>query len=192
MAVREALAFRQARHTRIPGQVENKRNLMIAEGLASHTQTALAAPSEADAIARALELLAGAEDGQSFVRTFSYTSGPRMAFCRRRIARLATKNARRRLPGGGSGLSDSRGAVVIPDAGTVYFHAYRMTGQWGALEADSGALISTDGRTRRLPAPVRGDSATIFGDGWTLMVAPGWVIREAPRRGDFEVVRRQR
>jgi hypothetical protein len=31
---------------------------------------------ETDAIARALELLAAAEDGESFVRTFSYTSGP--------------------------------------------------------------------------------------------------------------------
>ena len=48
----------------------------ITEGLASYTQTVLAAPSQADAIARALELLAGAEDGESFVRTFPYTSGP--------------------------------------------------------------------------------------------------------------------
>ena len=30
------------------------------------------------------------------------------------------------MPGGGSGLSDSLGAVVIPDVGTVYFGAYRM------------------------------------------------------------------
>ena len=75
-AVREALAFRQARHTRYPDKVESERALYINEGLASYTQTVLAAPSEADAIARALELLAGAEDGESFVRTFTYTSGP--------------------------------------------------------------------------------------------------------------------
>jgi hypothetical protein len=73
-AVREALAFRQARHTRYPDKVESERALYITEGLASYTQTVLAAPSEADAIARALELLAGAEDGESFVRTFTYTS----------------------------------------------------------------------------------------------------------------------
>ena len=31
---------------------------------------------------------------------------------------------------------------------------------------------------------------TISGDGWTLTVAPGWMIREGPRQGDYEVVRR--
>src|SRR5688572_25028709 len=75
-AVREALAFRQARHTQYPDKVESERALYILEGFASYTQTVLAAESEADAIARALELLAGADGGESFVRTFTYTSGP--------------------------------------------------------------------------------------------------------------------
>lgn len=95
------------------------------------------------------------------------------------------------MPGGGSGLSNSLGAVVIPDVGTIYFHAYRMTGPWGALEADNGVLVSSDGRTRRLLAPVRRDETTISGDGWTLTVAPGWVVREGARRGDYELVRQQ-
>jgi hypothetical protein len=93
------------------------------------------------------------------------------------------------MPGGGRGFSDSHGAVVIPDIGTIYFGEYHQTGEWGALDADKGVLVSTDGRTRRLPAPVRGDSTTISGDGWTLKAAPGWVVREGARRGDFEVVR---
>ncbi len=76
LAVRDALAFRQARHTRYPDKVESERAWDITEGLPSYTQTVLAAPSEADAIARALELLAEAENGESFVRTFPYTSGP--------------------------------------------------------------------------------------------------------------------
>jgi hypothetical protein len=250
-AVREALAFRQARHTRYPDKVESERALDINEGLASYTQTVLAAPSEADAIARALDLLAGAEEGESFVRTFTYTSGPaygllldaaspgwprkmrasddsavllrralgvqpvadveaaaaryggaelRAAEERReqqRQARIA--ELRRRfvdgpvlvMPGGGGGLSNSMGAVVIPGAGTVYFHAYRMSGAWGTLEADKGVLEATDGRSKRLPAPVKGDDATISGDGWTFKAAPGWVIREGARRGDYEVVRQQ-
>jgi hypothetical protein len=248
-AVREALAFRQARHTRYPDYVVSEYFLDINEGLASYTQTVLAAPSETDAIARALELLAGAEDGESFVRTFAYTSGPaygllldaaspgwprRMGVSdepaellmrafgvqpvtdaaaaaaryggaelraaeeqreRQRQARMA--EFRRRfvdgpvlvIPGGGSGFSDSRGAVVIPDVGTIYFGDYRQTGPWGSLEADKGVLVSTDGRTRRLPAPVPGDGTTISGDGWTFKAAPGWVVREGPRRGDYEVVR---
>lgn len=248
LAVGEALAFRQARHTRYPDKVESERALDINEGLASYTQTVLAAPSEADAIARALDLLAGAEEGESFVRTFPYTSGPAYGLLldaaspgwprkvrasdesavllmralevqpavdvaaaaaryggadlraaeeqreQQRQARIA--ELRRQfvdgpvlvMPGGGRGMSDSRGAVVIPDAGTVYFHAYRMSGPWGTLEADKGVLEASDGRSRRLAAPVRGDDATISGDGWTFKAAAGWVIREGGRRGDYEVV----
>jgi hypothetical protein len=51
-------------------------------------------------------------------------------------------------------------------------------------------LVSTDGHTRRLPAPVRRDETTIVGDGWTLKVAPGWMVREGARQGDYEVVKR--
>jgi hypothetical protein len=248
-AVSEALAFRQARLTRYPDHVVSEYFLDINEGLASYTQTVLAATSSEEANARALELLAGAEAGESFVRTFAYTSGPAYGVLldaaspgwprrmragdepaallmralgiqpvedaaaaalryggaelraaeeqreQQRQARIA--ELRRRfvdgpvllMPGGGSGISDSRGAVVIPDVGTVYFGAYRMTGPWGALEADSGVLVSSDGRSRRLPAPALSDSTTVSGDGWTLRVAPGWVVREGARRGDFEVVR---
>ena len=94
------------------------------------------------------------------------------------------------MPGGGRGFSDSHGAVVIPGVGTVFFGEYHMTGEWGALDGNNGVLVSTDGRTRRLPAPVRADGATISGDGWTFKAAPGWMIREGARRGDFEVVRK--
>ncbi len=93
------------------------------------------------------------------------------------------------MPGGGGGLSDSHGALVIPGVGTVYFGPYRMSGEWGALEADRGVLIAADGRSRRLPAPVRGDGTTSSGDGWSFKAAPGWVVREGARRGDYEVVR---
>jgi hypothetical protein len=80
-AVREALAFRQARHMRYPDKVESERALYITEGLASYTQTVLAAPSEAAAIARALELLAGAEDGESSCARSRTRPGRRMACC---------------------------------------------------------------------------------------------------------------
>ena len=95
------------------------------------------------------------------------------------------------MPCGGSGLSNSLGAVVIPGAGTVYFHSYRMSGACGTLEAEKGVLEVSDGRSRSLPAPVRGDGATISGDGWTFKAAAGWVIREGARRGDYEAVRQQ-
>jgi hypothetical protein len=251
LAVRDALAFRQARHTRFPDMVEPERALDINEGLASYTGIVLAAPSEADAIASALDELAGQESGESYVRTAAYASGPAYGLLldaaspgwtrkirasddpamllmralgvqpvtdaaaaaaryggaelraaeehreQQRQARIA--ELRRRfvegpvlvMPGGGGGFSDSHGAVVIPDAGTIYFGDYHMTGAWGAIDANKGVLLSPDGRTRRLPAPVRRDDTTVDGDGWTVKAAPGWVVREGARRGDYELVRQQ-
>ena len=52
-------------------------------------------------------------------------------------------------------------------------------------------LVASDGGSRRLAAPGRPDGAAIAGDGWTFKAAPGWVVREGARRGDYEVVRKQ-
>jgi hypothetical protein len=93
------------------------------------------------------------------------------------------------IPGRGSAASDSRGAVVIEGVGTVWFGAYRASGNWGVLEAEKGVLVSSDGNWRRVPAPQRRDSVTVSGDGWTFKAASGWVIREGARRGDYEVIR---
>jgi hypothetical protein len=96
------------------------------------------------------------------------------------------------IPGGGSTGSDSRDAVVIPGVGTVYFGAYRSSGSWGTLDAEKGVLVASDGGSRRVSAPVRRDDVTFTGDGWTFKAAPGWVVREGARRGDYEVVWQQR
>jgi hypothetical protein len=78
---------------------------------------------------------------------------------------------------------------VIPGSGTVFFHTYRISGDWGTLEAEKGVLLASDGRSRRVPAPVRRDNVTFSGDGWTFRAKPGWTVREGARRGDYEVVR---
>lgn len=251
LAVRDALAFRQARRLLYPAGVENERAQEITEGLAAYTGTVLAAPSPADAIAGALALLANGEAGESFVRTFAYTSGPAYGLLldtsspgwtrrvrgtddlgalvmravgvqpaadaaasaarydgaelraseeqreQERQERLAELRGRfvdgpvLRIPGGGNGMSNSLGAIVIPDAGTVFFGPFRAAGAWGTLEAEKGVLVATDGSFRRVPAPVRRDDGTFTGDGWTFKAAPGWVVREGARRGDYEVVRQQ-
>ena len=254
LAVRDALAFRQARRLVYPAAVENERAQEITEGLASYTGTVLAAESPADAIVSALDVLARAETTAletSLVRTFAYVSGPAYGLLldasspgwTRRVrgtddlatllmralavqpatdaaasasgyggAELrASEEQRDRerqqrltelrrefvdgpvlvIPGGGSGMSNSRGAAVIPGVGTVYFGPYRASGSWGTLEAEKGVLVATDGTARRVAAPMRRDDGTFAGDGWTFKAAPGWVIREGPRRGDYEVVRQQ-
>ena len=250
-AVRDALAFRQARRALYPAAADSERAVEITEGVAQYTATVLAASSTAEATASALDQLARAEKRESFVRTFAYASGPAYGLLldasspkwrhalrgsddlgmlvmnalavqpasdatvsaagyggaelraaeqqreqprQERIAEL-----RRRfvdgpvlvIPGGGRGMSDSRGAVVIPGSGTVYFGAYRASGEWGTLEADKGVLVASDGGSRRVSAPVRRDAVTVTGDGWTFKAAPAWIVREGARRGDYEVVRRQ-
>ncbi len=251
LAVRDALAFRQARRMRYPASVEDERAQEITEGLAAYTGTVLAAESAADAVVGALDLLANAEAGESFVRTFAYMNGPAYGLLldasspgwtrrvratddlgtlvmhalgvqpatdtaasaaryggaelraseqqreRERQQRLAELRQRfvegpvLLIPGGGSGMSNSRGAVVIPGVGTVYFGPFRASGPWGTLEAEKGVLVASDGRSRRLAAPARPEGGAIAGDGWTFKAAPGWAVREGARRGDYEVVRQQ-
>jgi hypothetical protein len=251
LAIRDALAFRQARRMIYPASVDDERAQEITEGLAAYTGTVLAAPSAAEAIASAVENLTVAETGESFVRTFAYASGPAYGLLldtsspgwTRRVrgtddlatllmgalavqpasdptaaaaryggAEIRGFEAKREqerqgrlaelrqrfvdgpvlvIPGGGSGMSDSRGAVVIPGIGTVYFHTFRSSGDWGTLEAENGVLVASDGRIRRVPGPVRREDGSFAGDGWTFKAAPGWVVREGARRGDYEVVRQQ-
>jgi len=88
-------------------------------------------------------------------------------------------------------MFNSIGAAVIPGVGTVYFGPYRQSGVWGALEAENGVLVASDGGSRWVSAPVRRDDGTVAGDGWTFKAAPGWMVREGARRGDYEVVRQQ-
>jgi len=251
LALRDVLAFRQARHLRFPDYVDAERAYDILEGFASYTQTVLAASSGTAAITRALEVLKDGESGESFVRTFAYVSDPAygllldaaspgwprrvrigddpptllmralaiqpapdVAAAAQRYAGAEIRAAeekrdqqrqdriaelRRKFidgpvlvtPGTGRGMTDSRGAVAIQDVGTIYFGTFSKSGPWGTLEAEKGVLVATDGRTQRVPAPGKIDGATISGDGWTFKAGAGWIIREGPRPGDYQVVQQQ-
>jgi hypothetical protein len=93
------------------------------------------------------------------------------------------------LPGNGAGTFDIRGAIAIPRSGTVYFSTYRIAGDWGSFEASTGVLVSPDRSTRTLPGPFRTEGRTLIGDGWTVTLASGWVVRSGPRPSDSQVVR---
>jgi hypothetical protein len=92
------------------------------------------------------------------------------------------------VPSGGGGTFNAVGATPIPGAGTVYVLPYRQSGQWGTLDASNGVLVGDDG-TRRLPGPVRIAGANITGEGWTVTVATGWIVRSGPRSGDYQIIR---
>jgi hypothetical protein len=79
-----------------------------------------------------------------------------------------------------------RALQPLGDAGTVYPHIH-VSGAFGILEADSGALMSKDGSDLALPA-VGVDLPALRGDGWNLILKPGWTVRPGARAGDFRLV----
>ena len=82
---------------------------------------------------------------------------------------------------------DPNTLVPFPGEGTVYPLGIFEAG-WGKLTVDSlGALVSTDFRLLRIPAPQDATGSTVRGPGWTLELKDGWTLRPGPRPGDWEV-----
>jgi hypothetical protein len=79
------------------------------------------------------------------------------------------------------------GRTAIPGAGIVY-PMFRTSAEWGTLEAAS-VLIPEDRSKVIVPAPASVQGPTVKGDGWTLTLAAGWIIRPGARAGDFQLVR---
>src|SRR5437773_3477233 len=93
------------------------------------------------------------------------------------------------MPAVGRGTSDTHDSVGIPGAGTVYFHNFTQSGQWGRLEANGGVLRSADGATLSVPVTVPLEGAALQGDGWRVTLNAGWVVQPAARPGSFTIVR---
>jgi hypothetical protein len=91
------------------------------------------------------------------------------------------------LPRGRGASFGSAGITVVPGEGTVY-PSYRTKADWGTLEASS-VLVDMDRGKLTVPAPAAVEGKALKGDGWTLAIADGWVIRLGPRAGDFQLVR---
>jgi hypothetical protein len=90
------------------------------------------------------------------------------------------------LPNAGGSFSSS-GITPIPGIGTV-FPEVHVTAEWGVLQA--AQVLRPDDRSNiTIPAPVSVQGPTLEGDGWTLKIAPGWVVRAGNRPGDFQLVR---
>jgi hypothetical protein len=85
---------------------------------------------------------------------------------------------------------NNTGATSIPAVGIVFME-YRSTPAWGSLTATGGVLVPTSGGVLHLTTPFQTNGSTLSGDGWSITLAPGWIVREGARRGDYEVVRQQ-
>jgi hypothetical protein len=93
------------------------------------------------------------------------------------------------MPAGGSGTSDTRNSVGIPDVGTVLFNNFTLSAPWGRFNADSGVLRTADGRTLVVPVTKPLEGNTLQGDGWIATLNAGWVVQPAARPGSFVIVR---
>jgi hypothetical protein len=91
------------------------------------------------------------------------------------------------MPGSGNNSFISSGITPIPGAGRV-IPGFRGNARWGRVEA-TAILMAADGSALTLPATgmtVEGD--TVKGDGWTVVLATGWVVLPGRRAGDYQVV----
>jgi hypothetical protein len=93
------------------------------------------------------------------------------------------------MPAAGSGSSDTRDNVGIPGGGTVFFHNFTLSARWGRLNADNGVLRSVDGTTLSVPVTRPLEGTTLQGDGWSITLNAGWVVRPAAQAGSFTIVR---
>lgn len=73
----------------------------------------------------------------------------------------------------------------LGELGMVY-PTMRLTGEWGALQVDSGGALLTDARATVSAAGM--NPTTVAGDGWKLDLAPGWTVQPGERAGDLIVV----
>ena len=84
---------------------------------------------------------------------------------------------------------DPNTLMAMPPEGTVY-PTGAFSAEWGSLDVtEGGALVASDYRMLRVPAPADTTGRTIHGKGWTLELAPGWSIRPGARPGDLTVAR---
>ena len=93
------------------------------------------------------------------------------------------------MPAAGSGTSDTRGSVGIPEEGTVFFGNFTLSARWGRLNANYGVLRSADGTLLSVPLTGPLEGTTLQGDGWSATLNSGWVVRPAARPGSFVIVR---
>src|ERR1043165_1937518 len=92
------------------------------------------------------------------------------------------------MPAGGSATSDTRGSVGIPEVGTVLFGTFTLSARWGRLNANNGVMRSADGASLSVAVKSALEGTTLQGDGWSVTLNPGWVVRPAARAGSFTIV----
>ncbi|MCS4304930.1 hypothetical protein [Chryseobacterium sp. BIGb0232] len=83
---------------------------------------------------------------------------------------------------------DPRNIIPIEDKGTVY-PTIRVTGKWGILTVENGALMSPNWDKISISNPVRIEGEKISGDGWVLELTEGYNIEKKETNGNYMLVK---
>lgn len=89
------------------------------------------------------------------------------------------------LPAASGASFITNGITPLPGEGTFY-PTYHLTARWGKL--DGSVLVSTDRTKLAVPAPAGVSGTDLSGEGWTLTIAAGWVVKPGARMGDYQLV----
>ncbi len=155
-AIRDALAFAARRHELFPGSQETERLLELNEGLAEYTGLSIASPDAASARWRAVTRLTNPE-GETFVRSFAYTSGPaygllldeRLPGWRKRVNAKSDLAAMLAPTVAGAAVQVEQRAVVYGGAELRVFESERDVR--AKAERDRYRKLLADGPTLTLP-----------------------------------------
>lgn len=242
-ALRDALAFRLARHAAFPEAASQEATLDRNEGLASYTGVKLGAGDEANLFAaRTLESY---DRHDAFARAYAYASGPAygllldeyqpdwrgalggyapadLLVSRVRARALSSRDLQRRAERyGGPQIAaaertraeaqrqlvanlrarfaagprlelslgqmqfefDPNRVTPVEGLGSVY-ERLTLRDRWGEFRATEGALIAPDFSRLVASTPAPGG---LSGPGWSLQLAPGYVVTAADGSGVMRV-----
>ena len=81
---------------------------------------------------------------------------------------------------------DPRNLVPLDSLGTVY-PTIKITDSWGVLEAEKGALLKKNWSAVILSAKNISGVMNLKGDGWTVQLNEGWVLRPIGQKGNYTI-----
>jgi hypothetical protein len=80
---------------------------------------------------------------------------------------------------------DPNRVETLGELGNVH-PALHVSDAWGVLDvASGGALLAPDLSSVTVKAPAEAHGARIAGEGWTLVLEPGWTLAPGPREADW-------
>ncbi len=78
------------------------------------------------------------------------------------------------------------------EGGAAYHPTATYRGDWGRLEVTGGSLRSGDWSEARVIAPTDQKARPLTGPGWTLELAPGWILLAVEPVGSFKLGREKK